>query len=157
MIALRKADERGATRLDWLDSCHSFSFADYRDPAHVHFGPLRVINEDVIALGCGFSTHGHRDMEIVNYILSGALAHRDSLGTGSEIRPGEIQRMSAGTGIRHSEYNASQEDAAHLLQIWILPAHSGLEPSYEQKRFDEKEHFSGVGRSGSHDLSCTPQ
>lgn len=138
MIALRKSDERGATKLDWLDSKHSFSFADYRDPAHVHFGPLRVINEDVVAPGGGFAPHSHQDMEIVTYILSGALQHKDSIGSGGVIRPGEVQRMSAGSGITHSEFNASKTDPVHLLQIWIFPQHAGSPPSYEQKRFDEK-------------------
>jgi redox-sensitive bicupin YhaK (pirin superfamily) len=138
MIALRKSDERGATKLDWLDSKHSFSFADYRDPGHVHFGPLRVINEDVVAPGRGFAPHSHQDMEIVTYILSGALQHKDSIGSGGVIRRGEVQRMSAGSGITHSEFNASNADPVHLLQIWIFPTHANSPPSYEQKRFDEK-------------------
>ena len=136
MITVRKSQDRGKTRIDWLDSRHTFSFGDYRDPAHVSFGPLRVINEDVIAGGGGFEPHSHRDMEIVTYLLSGALQHRDSLGNGSLIRPGEIQRMSAGSGIVHAEFNASREQPCHLLQIWIMPSKQDLEPSYEQKAID---------------------
>jgi len=134
MITVRKADERGRTKLAWLDSWHSFSFGDYRDRAHVSFGPLRVINEDVIAPGGGFAPHSHRDMEIVTYILSGALVHEDSLGNGSKILPGEVQRMSAGTGITHSEFNASDSEPCHLLQIWLHPHREDRKPSYEQKR-----------------------
>jgi len=133
MITLRKSEERGQTKIDWLDSRHSFSFGDYYDPKHVNFGPLRVINEDWIAGGGGFQPHGHRDMEIVTYLIDGALQHKDSVGGGGLIRTGEIQRMSAGIGIVHSEFNASREQAAHLLQIWITPSKNGLEPSYEQK------------------------
>jgi hypothetical protein len=133
MITLRKSEDRGQTKIDWLDSRHSFSFGDYYDPKHVSFGPLRVINEDWIAGGGGFAPHGHRDMEIVTYLIDGALQHKDSVGGGGTIRPGEIQRMSAGAGIVHSEFNASRDQPAHLLQIWITPSKSGLEPSYEQK------------------------
>jgi quercetin 2,3-dioxygenase len=133
MIVRRPGEERGRTRISWLDSRHSFSFGEYYDPRHMGFGPLRVINEDWVAPGAGFPTHGHRDMEIVTYVIEGALEHKDSLGTGSIIRPGEVQRMSAGTGILHSEFNPSRTDPVHLLQIWILPSEQGVEPSYEQK------------------------
>jgi hypothetical protein len=133
MIVRRPGEERGRTRISWLDSRHSFSFGEYYDPRHMGFGPLRVINEDWVAPGAGFPTHGHRDMEIVTYVIEGALEHKDSLGTGSIIRPGEVQRMSAGTGILHSEFNPSRTDPVHLLQIWILPSEQGIEPSYEQK------------------------
>jgi redox-sensitive bicupin YhaK (pirin superfamily) len=133
MVTVRRADARGTTRIDWLDSRHSFSFGEYYDPAHMGFQTLRVINDDRIAPGAGFGTHPHRDMEIVTYVLDGALQHRDSLGNGSLIRPGEVQRMSAGTGIRHSEVNASQAEPVHLLQVWILPEREGLAPGDEQK------------------------
>jgi len=156
MRTIRKAQDRGHIQYDWLDTYHSFSFGSYHDPAHMGFGALRVINEDVIAPAGGFDTHPHRNMEIITYVLEGALAHKDSLGNGSVIQRGDVQRMSAGTGIRHSEANASEEAPVHLLQIWILPEADGLPPSYEQKNFTAQRQAGVVtllasrdGRDGS--------
>lgn len=139
MIAIRKAEERGHANHGWLDTYHTFSFGSYLDPENTRFRTLRVMNEDVVAAGKGFGTHPHRDMEIVTYVLEGALEHKDSMGNGEVLRPGEFQRMTAGTGITHSEFNPSTNEPVHLYQIWLLPERKGIEPSYEQKRFDAAE------------------
>ena len=156
MITIRRAKERGHFNHGWLDTYHTFSFDQYHDPRFMGFRSLRVINEDVVHPGHGFPTHGHRDMEIITYILEGALKHQDSMGNGSIIRPGDVQRMTAGTGVRHSEQNSSETEPVHLLQIWILPKAQGLQPGYEQKAFSEDERrgtlrliASGDGRDGS--------
>jgi redox-sensitive bicupin YhaK (pirin superfamily) len=150
MVTLRPAAERGHAQHGWLDSWHSFSFADYHDPRHVHFGPLRVINEDRVKAGGGFAPHRHEDMEIISYVLAGELEHRDSLGNGSIIRPGDMQRMSAGRGVTHSEFNPSPTDVVHFLQIWIIPAVRGIEPEYEQR------HVSAADRRGCLRLIASP-
>ena len=150
MLNIRRSNERGYADHGWLKSFHTFSFADYYDPRHVEFGALRVINEDRVAAGAGFGTHGHRDMEIISYVLDGELAHKDSMGSGETIRPGDVQRMSAGRGVMHSEYNPSAEKPAHFLQIWIQPNQRGVQPSYESK------HFAAEDKRGKLRLIASP-
>jgi quercetin 2,3-dioxygenase len=151
MITIRKAGERGRTKMEWLDSWHTFSFGDYYDPKWMRFGPLRVINEDIFEAGGGFGTHPHRDMEIITYIVSGELEHRDSLGVGSVIRRGDVQRMTAGTGIHHSEFNPSAREPVHLLQIWIMPDKQGLPPGYEQQTIPDSEKQGRLRLIAAHD------
>jgi quercetin 2,3-dioxygenase len=151
MINIRHAKERGIANFGWLDSRHTFSFGDYHDPKHMGFGPLRVINEDRVSPGQGFGTHGHKDMEIISYVLEGALEHKDSIGTGSVIRPGDVQVMSAGTGIHHSEFNHSKTEPVHFLQIWVIPAREGIAPRYEQKTFPDADKRGKLRLVGSSD------
>ncbi len=151
MLEIRRAEDRGRANLGWLNSRHTFSFGDYHDPKFMGYGPLRVINEDRVQPGQGFGTHGHREMEIISYVIDGALEHKDSIGTGSIIRPGDVQRMSAGTGVRHSEFNHSNGDLVHFLQIWILPGQNELPPSYEQRTFTREEKTGRLRLVGSRD------
>ena len=158
MLTIRRSDDRGKSNWGWLDSRHTFSFGEYVDPAHMGFRSLRVINEDRVTPGQGFGTHPHRDMEILSYVIEGSMEHKDSMGTGSVIVPGELQRMTAGTGITHSEFNPSATDRLHFLQIWILPAHKGLEPGYEQRAFPmdtQRGQFVLVGSPDGRDGSLT--
>jgi redox-sensitive bicupin YhaK (pirin superfamily) len=150
MLQIRKSEDRGVANFGWLDSRHSFSFGHYHDPAHTGFGPLLVINEDKVSPGQGFGTHGHRDMEIISYVLSGALEHKDSMGNGSVLKYGDVQRMTAGTGVRHSEYNHSDREGVHFLQIWIQPSQGGIEPGYEEK------HFTPESKAGALRLIASP-
>lgn len=158
MLSIRRADARGLANLGWLSSRHTFSFGHYHDPRFMGFGPLRVINEDRVRPGQGFGTHGHQDMEIISYVLDGALEHKDSMGNGSVIRPGDVQRMSAGTGVQHSEYNASSSEEVHFLQIWVLPERNGLDPGYEERYFSTEEkrgRLCLIGSQDSRDSSVT--
>lgn len=151
MLDIRRSEDRGRANFGWLNSRHTFSFGHYYDPSFMGFGPLRVINEDRVQPARGFDTHGHSDMEIISYVLDGALEHKDSMGNGSIMRPGDVQRMSAGTGVRHSEFNASDSDEVHFLQIWILPERDGLEPSYQQKAFSDDDKRGKLRLVGSRD------
>ncbi|MYM24485.1 quercetin 2,3-dioxygenase [Duganella sp. FT135W] len=151
MLQVRKSESRGKANHGWLDSKHSFSFGHYHDPEHVGFGPLLVINEDKVQGGQGFGTHGHRDMEIISYVLSGALEHKDSMGTGSVLHYGDVQRMSAGTGVRHSEYNGDRSELVHFLQIWIQPNQVGIPPSYEEKNFTPESKLGKLALIASND------